>query len=305
LILRFALWACVLVGVAGGFAFDADAPRPAEERAGFRVLQGDFHMHTRFSDGVVSPCDLVLLARRRGLDVIGVTEHNSVFPAKIARACASVVAEAPIVVIGEEVTTLNLHLLALGIESDVDARAAPSEIVAKVHAQGGVVVAAHPTRRYHEALSPICDDIDGIEVVHPMAYRGEGGIGRWADIVELARGPCGEGKAMIGNSDYHAGSVLGLVRTYVFVSDVSASGVVEAIRARRAVTFAPDGSAFGPPDLVDALVTEPLAARPTDYAYEARGWLDRISRALGWLGCAGLFVVGFGRRRSELGSPLG
>lgn len=290
--LRLALWTCVLAGVVGGFAFDADAPRPVEQRAGYRVLQGDFHMHTRFSDGVVSPCDLVLLARRRGLDVIAVTEHNSVFPAKIARACAAAIDDAPIVVIGEEVTTLNLHLLALGLEADVDARAAPSEIVARVHAQGGVVVAAHPTRRYHEALGPICDAIDGIEVVHPMAYRGEGGIGRWADIVELARGPCGEGKAMIGNSDYHAGSILGLVRTYVFVSDASAAGVVDAIRARRTVTFAPDGSAFGPPALVDALVAEPLAPRPTDYAYQARGWLDRIARALGWLGAAGIFVVG-------------
>ncbi len=290
--------ACALAGVAGGAMFDAHAPRPIEERAGYRVLQGDFHMHTRFSDGVVSPCDLVVLGRRRGLDVIGVTEHNSVFPSKLARLCAGFVDDAPIVLTGEEVTTLRLHMLALGIEADVDARAPARDIAAAVHAQGGVLLIAHPTKRYHDAAFEVCDVADGIEAVHPLAYGGERGIGSWADMAAFAKGPCGEGKAMIGNSDYHGGSVLGLVRTYVFVETADARGVVEAIRAARTVTFAPDGTAFGPAPLVESLESDPLAARPTDYAYEPRGTLDRITRIIGLLGCLALLVLGVPRRRA-------
>lgn len=300
MILRWIAYAFVAAGLAGGVAFDHAAPRPVETRAGYRVLSGDFHMHTRFSDGVVSPCDLVLLGRRRGLDVIAVTEHNSVFPSQLARSCARLVADAPVVISGEEVTTLRFHLLALGIERDVDARAAPIDIVNAVHEQGGVVIAAHPTRRYHEPLEPLCDALDGVEVVHPLAFRGEGGIGAWSDMVLFAKGPCGQDKAMIGNSDYHAGSVLGIVRTHVFVDDVSAAGVLAAIRDRRTVTIAPDGTAFGREDLVASLAEAPLAERPTDYGYQAHGWLDRISRALGLVGFVILFVIGWrGRAAPE------
>lgn len=296
MIVRVLGYVLTLAGLVGGVAFDHDAARPVEERAGYRVLSGDFHMHTRFSDGVISPCDLVLLGRRRGLDVIAVTEHNSVFPSQLARSCARLVEDAPIVVSGEEITTLRFHLLALGVEADVDARAAPIEIVNAVHKQGGVVIAAHPTKRYHAALEPLCDELDAIEVVHPLAYRGESGIGAWSDIVEFARGPCGQNKAMIGNSDYHAGSVLGLVRTHVFVDDVSAPGVLDAIRDRRTVTIAPDGTAFGRDDLVASLAAQPLAERATDYGYQATGWGDRITRALGLAGLILLFVIGWRSR---------
>jgi hypothetical protein len=297
-IARWLAYVFVAAGLAGGLAFDHSPTRPVEERAGYRVLSGDFHMHTRFSDGVLSPCDLVLLARQRGLDVIAVTEHNSVFASQLARACAKLVADAPIVLTGEEVTTLNFHLLALGIERDVDARAAPIDIANAVHQQGGVLIAAHPTRRYHRPLEPLCDRLDGVEVVHPLAFRGEGGIGAWSDMVLFAQGPCGKDKAMIGNSDYHAGSVLGIVRTHVFVEEASAAGVLDAILDRRTVTIAPDGTAFGREDLAASLAAAPLAERPTDYGYQARGWLDRLSRALGLFGIVLLFVVGWRNRAS-------
>lgn len=42
---------------------------------GFKVLKGDFHMHTLFSDGLVMPTDRVNEAVDNGLDVIAITEH--------------------------------------------------------------------------------------------------------------------------------------------------------------------------------------------------------------------------------------
>lgn len=299
------LLAAVMIVVAtavGTWSAAAVSPaRPVEVRAGYRVLQGDFHAHTRFSDGVVSPCDLVLLGRERGLDVIAVTEHNRVFPAFIARACAGFIHDPPIVVIGEEITRRDLHLLALGVGRSVDARVPAKDLVAAIHAQGGVAIAAHPTRRFRPAVEPICDDLDGIEVVHPLAYRSSSVIGPWSDIAELARGDCGVDKAMLGNSDYHAGSVLGVVRTYVFVREPTEAGVIEAIRDRRTVTIAPDGSVFGPADLAASLQAEPLAPRPTDYGYGGAGPIDRITRALGLLGLVVLLVLSGGGRRTLAG----
>ncbi|MCL2742323.1 MAG: hypothetical protein FWE67_00560 [Planctomycetaceae bacterium] len=42
---------------------------------GFKVLKGDFHMHTLFSDGRVMPVDRVNEAVNNGLDVIAITDH--------------------------------------------------------------------------------------------------------------------------------------------------------------------------------------------------------------------------------------
>lgn len=42
---------------------------------GFKVLKGDFHMHTLFSDGHVMPKDRIDEAVDNGLDVISITDH--------------------------------------------------------------------------------------------------------------------------------------------------------------------------------------------------------------------------------------
>lgn len=42
---------------------------------GFKVLKGDFHIHTLFSDGLVMPKDRVDEAVDNGLDVIAITDH--------------------------------------------------------------------------------------------------------------------------------------------------------------------------------------------------------------------------------------
>ncbi len=50
------------------------------ETAGFKVLKGDFHIHTLFSDGRVMPADRVDEAVQNGLDVIAITDHIEVRP---------------------------------------------------------------------------------------------------------------------------------------------------------------------------------------------------------------------------------
>lgn len=50
------------------------------DTGGFKVLKGDFHMHTLFSDGKVMPGDRVNEAVQNGLDVIAITDHIEVRP---------------------------------------------------------------------------------------------------------------------------------------------------------------------------------------------------------------------------------
>lgn len=49
--------------------------RAIHEEAGW--YRGDFHTHTHYSDGILSPSELVNLAIEEGLDFIAVTDHNT------------------------------------------------------------------------------------------------------------------------------------------------------------------------------------------------------------------------------------
>ena len=65
-------------------AMNIPSIRPREitipDTAGFKVLKGDFHIHTLFSDGQVMPADRVNEAVQNGLDVISITDHIEVRP---------------------------------------------------------------------------------------------------------------------------------------------------------------------------------------------------------------------------------
>lgn len=154
----------------------------------------------------------------------------------------------PIVVPGEEITTRDYQA-----------------VVAEVHARDGLVVAAHPVRRYQPGLAPVRAELDGIEVMHPIAFAAGSPAWRWADMrayyEETRPRP-----AAIGSSDYHVATVLGLCRTLVFVREAAdEAAVLDAVRAHRRSR-------------------EPYAPRSSDYGYRGEGVLDRVLRLLGLAG---------------------
>lgn len=290
--------AMVVVGAIGGLACDEHPARPPVYRAGYRVLEGDFHAHTGWSDGSLSPMGIVRQAERRGLDIVSVTEHNTVLPSFVARAYTKAV-NGPVVVSGEEITTARFHVIALGIEKTVSPNQSLEEVLAAIHEQHGVAIAAHPVRHFWPELLPMREHFDAAEVMHPIAYSSRGEWS-WPDMLTFydeANPPL----AAIGSSDYHWMSVLGLCRTLVFVHDPATEReVVDAIRERRTVTIDLKGKAHGASNLVDALTIDPYVPRTSDYAYRGSSMADRILRILGLLGVAGMIFL-----RARKPEPVG
>jgi hypothetical protein len=296
--------ALLAVGLAGGAISDPSGDavaRPVVMRGRYRVLEADLHGHTTFSDGGLSPFDLVVMAERRHLDVLAVTEHNAVFPAKMARAFSRAVG-GPVILVGEEVTTSRYHLVALGLHEAVRARQPPADVIDEIHAQGALAIAAHPVKHFQDALLPVRDRLDGAEVMHPLAYVDRGGDWSWKDMRAFYMDtPSDHPLVAIGSSDYHWASVLGLVRTWVFVDPearLDEHAVLDALRARATVVPGPGGELFGDPELVQLLRAEPMPphTEPDDYGYRGRSTFDRVTRALGWLG---LLVIVLFRKRAE------
>ena len=104
--------------------------------------KADLHLHTEASDGTASVRDVLRRATRSGLGVIAITDHDTIDGALEARRLARAFGIA--VIVGEEVSTVEGHLLALFIEEALPAGRPAAETIAAAHAQGGLCIAAHP-----------------------------------------------------------------------------------------------------------------------------------------------------------------
>lgn len=136
--------------------------------------RADLHVHSAWSDGAQHPDDIVRAAAGR-VDVVAVTDHDEIRGAQRARAFALEHPELGVdVVVGEEISTLNGHLIGLYLSERVPAGLSAADTIEIIHAQGGLAVAAHPfhpirgAARGHYSIGRMVPDLalDAIEVVN-------------------------------------------------------------------------------------------------------------------------------------------
>jgi predicted metal-dependent phosphoesterase TrpH len=102
-------------------------------------------MHTSCSDGWPTPTQLVdHVTALGGLDVIAITDHDTIEGARRAAEHAAGLPLAPHVIVGEEVSSHHGHILGLFLEKRVRPGMSAAATIAAIHDQGGLAVAAHP-----------------------------------------------------------------------------------------------------------------------------------------------------------------
>lgn len=216
------------------------------------VLTADLHVHPFPGDGVLTPGALRREAERRGLDVIAVTAHNNRLALDLDTGEAGGTA-APIVLPGQEVTAPTFHLIAAGLDTLVDWRLPVERVIAAVHAQGGVAIAAHPIPvSWRESARGALAALDGVEVAHPLTVRAPQAQAELRMFFSRVR-DVNPSVAPVGSSDFHVAGPLGLVRTFVLTDDRTPRGVLDAIRRGRTVARGPDGELFGAPEHMAAV----------------------------------------------------
>ena len=281
----------MIIGLIGGTLRDKARETPVVRRGGYDVVETDFHVHSFLGDGMLSPFGLVSRARHQGLHAFAITDHNRVFAAKAGRWYSRLVG-GPTVLVGEEVTAPGFHLIALGIDKHVSWRQSAAQVIEDIHRQGGVAIAAHPTRRYWATFDDsIVSQLDGAEVMHANAFASNE---KAEEIKSFYRRVEEKGRHLtaVGSSDYHWFNSLGICRTYVFVRNNDEPGILEALRSGRTVVFDRDGNAYGNSELIQLLQDEPIRRDVGDYHYRGSGAVDVITRTLGWLGLIGLVLFG-------------
>ena len=110
------------------------------------LCKADLHIHTNHSDGAANVPELLRhVAQDTDLHAIAITDHDTIAGAQqTARLARQFGVE---VVIGEEVSTADGHLLALFIDTLLPPGRSATETIAAIHAQGGLAIAPHPFDR--------------------------------------------------------------------------------------------------------------------------------------------------------------
>ena len=225
---------------------------------GYVVMSADLHVHSFPGDGALTPWSIAREASRRGLDVIALTNHNAMWSWRLAHALGWTGGGA-LLLPGVEVTAPHFHVATVAMRAPVDWRGTVADVVARVHAQGGLAIGAHPTVPRASAYDAAAfRALDGIESVSP---EGEDLSPRRDPMPEMYRLAVEQhpGIAPIGSSDFHFFAPIGVSRTYVFARERTADSFEEALRAGRTVACDPDGLMKGQAALV-AIVRGACAA---------------------------------------------
>jgi hypothetical protein len=203
--------------------------------------RGDCHLHSWYSDGRRTPAEIAALARAAGLDFINTSEHNT---HSSHAHWADQAGDDLLVMLGEEVTTRNGHVVALGVGPgtfiDWRYRARDNRwarFARQIRRAGGLVVPAHP-----HATCVGCGwtfgfaEADAVEVWNgPYTPDDEVTLAEWDNtLVAAVREGRGRWLPAMGNSDAHrAPDAVGTPQTVVLADDLTREAIQEGLRAGR------------------------------------------------------------------------
>ncbi|WP_434975493.1 CehA/McbA family metallohydrolase [Streptomyces mesophilus] len=220
----------------------APTPKPTypPERAkgrGRAWYRGDCHMHSWYSDGKRTLAEIAAAARAAGLDFINSSEHNT----HAAHAhWAPEAGDDLLILTGEEITTRNGHIVALGMDPgtfvDWRYRARDNRFghyAREVRRAGGLVVPAHP-----HATCIGCNwkfgfgEADAVEVWNgPFTPDDEVSLQSWDNTLQANRGTW---TPAMGSSDAHTpNDRIGTPQTVVLADDLTREAILAGIKAGR------------------------------------------------------------------------
>lgn len=198
--------------------------------------KADTHVHTkysglhrmgvlRFPESVSEPKDVIERARSAGMDVVCITDHNSIAGARKAKALGKDLHGIE-VVMGEEVSTADGEVIGLFLEEEIPAKLSAVETIERIRSQDGLVIAPHPFSLHCPCLGEQINilDVDGIEVLNG------GHIDNYANPAAERAAECGK-FARMGGSDSHYLKTIGL--TYTNFSGSTAEELRKDILAKR------------------------------------------------------------------------
>ncbi len=189
--------------------------------------KADLHIHTSYGDGMAEIDELLDYADAGDLTVIAITEHDGLRAAFEARERWAQGRHKFEVIVGEEVTALEGHLVALFVEEPLPSLRPLNEVLEAIHRQDGLAIIPHPMSWLTRSI--------GQRTIERILARGASD-GLYFDAIETANvSPAGRVTmakaqrlnderfhfASVGASDAHFLEAVGSART-LFEGDTAA-----------------------------------------------------------------------------------
>lgn len=129
----------------------------------------------KFPESVRTPAMLVDDARRKGMGIVCITDHDAIKGAFEGQSYCKEKYDDIEVVVGEEVTSLDGEILGYWLNEFIPPGLPAEETVDRIHDQGGIAVAPHPFSFYVNCLKDKIFDLklEGIELInggHPDKF---------------------------------------------------------------------------------------------------------------------------------------
>ena len=187
------------------------------------MLKLDLHIHSRYSeDATGSPEEIIKSLKKKGLQGMAITDHNTV---KGGLKALKVAPKDFIVIPGIEISTADGHILALDIKRDIARGLSVEETVEKILDAGGTPIVPHLFRKMSgikkDKLETIYKKIPAMEVFNGCSLP-KTNIKTAKVAKELNLGG-------IGGSDTHHAVYAGYGYTLVDSTDFNADTVLSEI----------------------------------------------------------------------------
>ncbi len=196
----------------------------------------DLHIHTSLGDGMADIPELLdHIEEKTELSVVAITEHDGLQAAFAAREAWANGRYRFELIVGEEVTTIEGHLLALFIEEPIESLKPLAPTLEAIHKQGGLAIIPHPMSWLTRSL--------GRRTIDRVVGERQDGV--YFDAIELSSSPAarvGEKPAQrlnreryhlpeVGSSDAHFAEAIGT--SYTEFEGATALELRRAIEAGR------------------------------------------------------------------------
>ncbi|BAI60735.1 putative phosphatase, PHP family [Methanocella paludicola SANAE] len=191
------------------------------------MLKYDLHMHTIYSrDGAIKPADAIRIAKKRGLDGIAITDHDTI---RGGLEALKLKTEGLDIIVGAEIKTDRGDVIGLFLNEEIRERD-HMEVIDAIRSQGGVAVVPHPFDSMRGSAFWLTDKdsgkMDAIEVINARCVlkRSNRMAGIYADDYKVGK---------VGGSDAHFGAEIANAGTLVPESE----DIAKAISGGRTTAF--------------------------------------------------------------------
>lgn len=159
-----------------------------------------FHIHTCYSkDSCIKPKDIVSYCRKNDIGLVAICDHDEI---RGAIECQKLADGNPVVIVSEEVKTMEGEIIGLFLKRRIEPKQALEETIGQIKTQGGLVCLPHPGETFRRSaiskknVEKFINNIDIVEIFNARTLLLRDNF--WAE--KLARS---NNKAVIVGSDAH------------------------------------------------------------------------------------------------------